>query len=185
MKDKKLLFVILVIILAVVAFVLIFLSNKKTPVENSNNTVVDTAIKDDVITKNEKLTPVNNYSAFFTVESCVEKYITYYTENDADAVLTILDKDYISKNKLNNKNVFEKIKYNEEANVFAAEEMYIEEYNDDINIYYVSGTLNSEGFDAESIELERVYFEVKLDYENMTFSLKPVQNGGVFNEKSN
>lgn len=189
MKNKKWLLLVLFIIL--IFIIIIYVINHKEKNEN----VEDKNFKQ---IEQKNLEPVKNHNLFFAVQTCVEKYLTYVANENKDEILMVLDEEYIKDNNINKNNVLEKINNNDILLNFHAEEMYFEEINDDINKYYVSGyqeaTVDND-YEDDSQELfteteashisQYMYFEVKLDFENMIFSIKPIENGGIFNEKSN
>ena len=49
---------------------------------------------------------VNDYSKFFTINSCVYKYITFLSSNKPDEVLNVLDKDFINQNNITLDNIY-------------------------------------------------------------------------------
>ena len=79
------------IIFVILVGVLIYIvsTNKK-----ENNEVVPETTKPYVYET------VNDYSDFFTIENCVNKYLSYLSLNDKDSLKKILDQEYL--NSINN-----------------------------------------------------------------------------------
>ena len=183
-RDKILVFILIIIIILLLVLIVKQLNG------NKKETIIDENIE--VITEEQRnLQPVKNYPAFFTVQLCVERYISYVINNDAESVLAVLDEGYIQKNNINKNNVFDKIDKIETEAEFHAEKMYCEEIDESTVKYYVLGNLeeiNENDMDALEIVdtslLGDVNFEVSIDYDNMIFSIKPMENGGIFNEEN-
>ena len=84
MKNKN--NIILIIIFVILVGVLIYIVST----DKKENSVVNES------TKSYKYEVVNDYSDFFTIENCVNKYFNYLSLNDKDSLMKILDQEYLS-----------------------------------------------------------------------------------------
>lgn len=167
MKNKN--NIILIIIFVILVGVLIYIVS--TGKKESNNIINET-------TKPYIYEKVNDYSYFFTIENCVNKYYNYLSLNDKDSLMKILDQEYLTSmnNVLENNN-----------NKYIGKNISIRlngMYNHD-NIYYVKGTIYEE-LKNKVNKLEDEYLIVKVDKDFKLFSITPIDkvkyNEGI-NEK--
>ena len=158
---------ILVIVFALLVIIAVVLINKNNP----------------TFTKKEKgtyskINIVKNYSNFYTVNSCVYRYLTYVANENKTSILNVLDEEYVNSNNITEENVLSFLtKY--EGNIsFESVKMYEEEINKNITKYYVKGNVINDIIDSDA-ELTEAYFIVKLDKKEQVFSIMPY-NGEVF-----
>lgn len=163
-KDYTLLIIICVILLCIV--VLLFLNNDST---NSN-----------ILNEEPKYKLVEDYSRFFTVNSCVYKYITYLNGNKTDELLKILDEEYIKNNNINSNNVYNFINKLNGNYTFKSKKIYYEVNNEKVIKYFVYGYLIEETIDGLGSKKD-YYVIVNLDLENQLFSITPY-DGSLFKE---
>lgn len=167
MKNKSNIILIIIFVILVGVLIYIISTDKK-----ENNDVVSETTKPYIYTK------VNNYSDFFTIESCVNKYYNYLSLNDKDSLSKLLDQEYLKSidNNLDNLNN----KYIDKNISIRLNGMY----NYD-NIYYVKGTIYEE-LKSKVNKLEDEYLIVKVNKDFKLFSITPIDkikyNEGI-NEK--
>ncbi len=132
----------------------------------------------------EKITLVNNYNRFFTISNAGNKYITYLKNQDKDALMNLLNHDYIEVNNLNKNNMFNILEPLDENNeyTFEARKMYEEKLNKNIIKYYIYGHLSVEIMDTYT-KPEDYYLIIHLDTENFTYFVTPY-NGEIFMEET-
>ena len=164
------------IILLIIFILLVFLSfyiydyfNKKE-VDNKNETEQQYILLDD-------------YSRFFTVNSCVYKYINYLQSKDSDSLLKVLDKNFIKVNNINENNIYDYLEKLEGNYSFVSKKIYYEKIDDKYVKYYVYGHLVEDLMDEIGEKLDR-YYVVTFDLENYLFSIIPY-NGDIFKEEEN
>lgn len=167
-KDKSKNNLILIIIFVILVGVLIYIVNTRKKEENIINDVVESYIYE----------TVNDYSEFFTIESCTNKYYNYLSLNDRDSLSKILDEKYLTS--INNNLDYLNNKYYGKNINIRLNEMY----NHD-NIYYVKGTIYEE-LKNKVNKLDEEYLIVKVDKDFKLFSITPIDkikyNEGI-NEK--
>lgn len=181
MKKKVLIAILILLIVIYVSIIIILKSKQGKNIENTDTNTLENVAS---INYDE----VKSATAFFTVESVVNKFVVYVADKDVDSVLKILDNKFIEDNNVNTNNVLEKIKGNNISGTFEAEKMYVEEIDENNNKYYVKGTLKQEleGENAQDIIInDNFCVIVSLDFDNMIFSITPLEDGGMFNEKAN
>ena len=148
MKNKM--NVILIMLLAILIGILIYV------ISNNNKNIVDNTVKEETY----KYDLVRDYSTFFTIEECANRYFNYLSLNDNSSLDKIYDKDYINRNNVNNyigKNV--SIRLNE---------MYVSN-----NVYYLKGNIYEELKNRVN-KLNEEYLIVKVDNEFKLFSIIPI-----------
>ena len=164
------------IILFIIFILLIFLSFY----------IYDYFNKDEIEEKKEiqsKYIILDDYSRFFTVNSCVYKYISYLQNKDTKSLLEILDRDFISKNSINSNNIYNHLENLDGNYSFTSKKIYYEEINEQYIKYYVYGHLSEDLMDEIGEKQDR-YYLVTFDLENYLFSIIPY-DGTIFKEGEN
>ena len=139
---------------------------------------------EEVIIKKEPIyNLVDDYSRFFTINSCVYKFINYNTAGKQEEIVNMLDSDYVESNNINKDNVYQFIEKLNGNYTFQASKIYYEK-NDETPIkYYVYGYIIEETMDGLG-EKEDYYIIVNLDLTNNLFSVSPY-DGSLFKEVNN
>lgn len=138
----------------------------------SNNDNIENNINTTEMPQTMEVTRVKNRNDFFTVVNCVDRYITYLSRKDPDILYNYLDEQYIKENKITKQNVLEHIQTLDDFYKFKAREMYILKDSNEIEQYFVYGTLTLEATGDDEQET-KFYISVKLDKTNNTFSVIP------------
>lgn len=123
---------------------------------------------------------VNDYNRFYTVSSCVTKYLNTLSSNNVENILTILDKNYKEKNKVTEDNIYNYIDKVDDVYNFSPRKMYYKKVNNYITKYYIYGTIEKSTIDSSS-DKKDYYIIVYLDSQNMTFAIEPY-DGKIFND---
>ena len=168
LKKSQYKYIIILIILVIISLIIYKLNNKEE--------------KEPVISN--KIQMLTNYSKFFTIDSSINKLIVFLENKDTDSILKVLDDEYKNTNNINNVYDFFP-KLNDCIYTFVSKEMYIKNTNNNIEKYYVKGTLNKEEMDENSVFVGEYYFIIKLDTDKRVFSLIPIDKEeyeGVINE---
>lgn len=164
MKDKSKIIAIALLVVAIIIVVVSYLLN------NNNG-------------KESNIDIVTNYSDFYTVDSCMYRFITYVASEDSESLYLILDSNYKKKNKINQNNVMELFNNINENSSFNSKKMYYEKLNDNITKYYVYGSIETaeliEDDTTDNLNSTDAYFIVYLDSSNQTFSIEPY-SGDIF-----
>lgn len=165
--KKKDCYIVMIIISLMLISILGLLYFKDTDTDNSIN-------------KDIKYTLLNDYSRFFTVDSCVYKYISYLSSGDKASVIKILDNNYVKSNEITESNLYQFINRLEGNYTYKSKKIYFVKNDDSHITYYVDGYLLQEVIDESPIKTEQ-YFVVKMDLKNYLFSITPY-NGEMFME---
>ena len=137
--------------------------------------------KDDVVEEKidtETISVVTDNSRFYTVSSCVSKYINYLSVADTEKLLILLSNDYKNKNSVNSSNLYNYIGTINEVKTFNPIKMFQQRISKSIYKYYIKGYLQEETMNSASIK-EDYYIIVILDERNMTFEIEPY-DGSMF-----
>ena len=170
LKKSQYKYIIVLVILVIISLIIYKLNNKKE--------------KETIISNKTQI--VTNYSKFFTVDSSINKLVVFLETKDTDSILKVLDDEYKKTNNINTNNVYDFFpKLNDNIYAFVSKEMYVQNKNNNIEKYYVKGTLNKEEMDENSVFIGEYYFIIKLDTDKRVFSLIPIDKEeyeGVINE---
>lgn len=163
-KDNSTLLMIIALILLVIVGIINFLGKDEEVVDNNETEY--------------KL--LHDYSRFFTIDSCIYKYITYVSNNKTEDILKVLDSDYVSNNNINSDNLYEYIDSLNGNYSFKTKKIYYEEVSNNYIKYYVYGYLIQESLDNIG-DKQDYYVIVNLDTKNQLFSISPY-DGSIFKE---
>lgn len=140
----------------------------------------DTEKKEQEIVKESNIKLLDDYSRFYTLDSCVYKYIAYITSNKQDEILNILDEEYIESNNITKDTLYNYINKLEGMYSFKSKKIYYETLSTNFFKYYIYGKLQKEGING-IIDSKDYYLIIKLDLKNNLFSVTPY-NGKIFKE---
>lgn len=163
-KDYTLLIIICVLLLSVA--VLLFLNNNDE--------------EENILSKEPKYKLVDDYSRFFTINSCAYKYITYLSSNKTDDLISVLDEEYVSKNNIDTNNVYNYVNKLSGNYSFKSKKIFYQDSDDKIIKYFVYGYLIEETINGIGTKQD-YYLIVNLDTENQLFSVSPY-DGDLFKE---
>lgn len=121
---------------------------------------------------------VKNYNDFYTVNSCVYRYLTYLQSSNTDALMKVLDENFISNNGINENNVYNYLTSYEGNLSFSSKKMYEEKISSNVYKYYVYGYVEKDVMDSFPEQIQS-YFIVRLDKKNNIFTIEPY-SGDIF-----
>ncbi len=162
-KRNKIIAIIILVIAIIVVIVLNIIYGNKSKEE-----VIDT----------KTISIVKDNDDFFTVSSCVSKYLNYLSINDTESLLTLLSKNYKEENNITSNNIYSYIKDVYSNPNFSPNKMYVQRLGKTIYKYYVYGTIEQEVINEISEGID-YYIIVILDESNTTFAIEPY-NGEIF-----
>lgn len=162
-RNKKMFAIILVIAVLLLGIYKLFFEKEKEHIET-----IDT----------KTISIVKDNNRFFTVSSCVSKYINYLMIKDTENLLVLLSNEYKKENSINSNNIYDYIKIIDGNNTFSAKKMYQQRVSKNIYKYYIYGYIQEELIDSIG-KKEPYYLIIIMDEENMTFSVEPY-DGSMF-----
>jgi len=162
-RNKKILAIVLVSLVVLLGIYNLFF-NKSDVVDEK----IDT----------ETISIVDDNSRFFTVSSCVSKYLNYLSSKDTDNLLILLSEEFKTVNSITDLNIYSYIGSLDEPKNFSPRKMYEQRLSKSIYKYYVYGYIYSESIDSIASKQE-YYLVVLLDEKNMTFAIEPY-DGSMF-----
>ena len=172
MKNKKLLIAIIsLIILVIIILTIILISRKKfyeeNIVDNDGNIVIEDEpqgdIEEQAIKDREK---VINATYFFSVEECINKYLSAIKMGGAVEVLDYLDENYIQQNNLTKENILTNI---EQGYDFLATKKK-KKRDKTLYSFIVKGVVDDDIYNQER------FYIVDLDLSNNAFKIIPLYN---------
>ena len=161
MKDKNKKRIMLYVVFAILFFIPIIIYNSK------NYKIEKTSFE------TKKVYLLKDYNRFFTIDSCIYKYINYLQTKSVDNILKVLNQDYINKNSINSDNVFNYVETLESMYSFKTKKVYYEELNDNTIKYYAYGYLKEELMDSPTKKNDR-YYTLILDNNKQVFNIMPL-----------
>lgn len=125
---------------------------------------------------------VTNPSMFFTVENCVNKYVSLIVAKDSEALYNLIDEKYKQENGITINNVLANNKSLSGNYSFISQQM-LEDKKEPYK-YYVKGYLIEEVYDEDNFNSNKIEYGliVKLDVVNNTYSVIPSEVGEYFDE---
>lgn len=194
--DKIRKIIIFMIIILVIFSLIVLIAIKRINKENNVNTVNE---NETLPIEETSIGAVKEINQFYTVEICMKKYISYtnldvktrynelnqpslaatYNINTEDekkqAIINLLDKDFIDDKGISVKNLSENIDYSAEDMDFEAIKINkLEDKKASVEGYAVYGKLKNLSTNNQDIKYR--YYIVKIDKNNNTFCIYPVNN---------
>ena len=117
---------------------------------------------------------VMEYGMFFSSVNNINKYLFYAYSKNTQALLNILNKDYIQSNNINSSNILTKLDTINVSCFFQAKKMYYKEINNNY-IYYILGDIIADGHDKPTIYKENVEYLLTVDYTNFAVEIYPLK----------
>lgn len=154
-KDYTLLIIICLILFSIVGLLYFNKSEDEEQVEKTKYVIL------------------NDYSRFFTVNSCVYKYIQYLSNKNYDNLFKVLSKEYINDNNLNESNIYNYLPNLNGNYSFVSKKIYYEKKDDNYFKYYVYGYIEQDLIDSIGSK-EYYYFLVNYDQKGNVFSITPI-----------
>lgn len=166
MKDNSKYIAIILAILAVIAIIVSLITDGNK--DSSNEPSI-----------------VTNASNFYTVNSCLYRFITYLSNEDKESLNLVISENYKRKNNITNNNVLSFFFDVDKDSTFVSEKMYYESISSNINKYYVKGHIEVNSIMQDEPlkpkNYNSVYFIVYLNSSDKVFSIEPY-NGEIFKE---
>ncbi len=163
MKDKEkriisLFIIIICIIIVLIVAILIFLNKnqqEKAVEENEGKQAIGL----------ETLNRTTDISIYSTVDECLKSYLAMTKIEEKEVLVSYLNEDFVANKNINNENVLNVINKFKDYDLYRTMLMY-EKYDVEnrISIYYVKGKIDG----------NYVFFKVRLDGNNETFDIYPI-----------
>lgn len=118
---------------------------------------------------------VDNRNMFFTVVNSINKYLDYIVKQDTKSVYLVLDPEYIQKNSITEQNVLQFVDDIKVAQLLLIQEMYEEELDEYHSNFYAYGTIGIQEDETGNAPRNDFYIEVKVNYEEETFAIVPLE----------
>ena len=184
--------VIMIIIIIVISVIILNMGDSIIRTEELTETEEGSGSEEEYDYENETVKKVTSSLKFYTVSNCIDTYIEKlniensayygYDENDEYTVVisdeeineyiySLLSEEYIEQNEITIDNLREKVEVFEENMIYTSLKMNVL-IQDTIEEYVVYGFLT----DSSLNFIKEIYFDVKLDMVNYTFSIEPISN---------
>ena len=161
-RNKKILLIILIVALVVLGIYKIFFE------KNGLDEPIDT----------ETISIVSEPNDFYTVSSCVSKYLNYLAVSDSDNLLVLISNEYKKENSITKENIYNFIGTLTGVHSFNARKMFVQRLSQNTYKYYVYGFISRETINTNPEE-NNFYIVVILDRKNGTFAIEPY-DGSMF-----
>lgn len=151
----------LLIILAAILLILGIISIVKKAKNNNDDSE-----------KTSKLEVVSDYSTFFTVENCINKYINALSNHNGEDAFNLLTNEYKNLTSINQDNIDDKLVYLDGNYIFESQREFVKKVGSNIKEYYVYGLLK-EDILGEYDAGKDAYYQVIIENDSYTFTLRP------------
>jgi len=161
-RNKKILLIVLIIALICLGIYKLFFDKKSSSEEIDTKTI----------------SIVSNPNDFYTVSSCVSKYLAYLSSGDNDKLYTLISDEYKKNNLVNKDNIYGFIDNLNGVYSFNPRKMFVQRLGENTYKFYVYGLTTLETINPYSNEKD-FYLIVILDRKNSTFAIEPY-DGSIF-----
>lgn len=168
-KIRNTIIILLTLLLISVIILIIVVALNRFKNNENNDSINEGVIKNPDFWNIQIVKDAND---FYTVSSCVDKFLSFWYMQDKKETYKILENKYKEENAITEENVFEKIGNLPEMLTFRPKKMYYINIEQSIQKYYVYGTTRADTMEERGIESD-YYVEVILNFNNETFSIRP------------
>lgn len=162
-RNKKILLIVLVTAVILLGIYKLFFDKKEIKEE-----IVDT----------ETISIVTNPNEFYTVSSCVSKFLNYLSTGDTENLFILLSEEYKEENSITKDNIYNFISSLNGVYSFNPKKMFVQRTNKNTYKFYVYGLVEEESINS-NYNRNDYYIVVILDKENGTFAIEPY-DGSMF-----
>ena len=179
---QKIIIAIFIFIIIIISLILIIL---KLDNNDEINNEIDTPEGEIIDYDEEELKTVTEKIDYYTVNACINSYITSLNENSSIYIIggeiekslqkgniyNMLSEEYIDKNNITESNVLSKVKILNDNYYFVPVKMRVLE-REDVNKFVTYGIIKT----IDNQYVQDMYIIVALDQKNKTFSIEPVDS---------
>ena len=122
---------------------------------------------------------VTDYNRYYTVKNAIIKYLSYVNSKDSDSIYEVLDTSYINDNSITKDNVLSKVENYNVAISYKSNKMCYKRIAKGITSYEVRGSIISMN---TSSYLNDKYYNIILDENNITFTIKPIEESTIISD---
>lgn len=168
---KKLIKYMMIVFTIIIILIVILLILTKNDNNNENGINKEEKIDSNAfeIKPEEELKQVKSIELVFNIKNCIQNYIDYINDDNYDAVMKVLDKNYIKNNNITKDNIKqESSKFLK--SIFWISDVYQKELTNEQKVYFIEGKIiNSNTYEY----VEKLKFTVIIDEVNQAFAVIP------------
>lgn len=164
MKKKRNIIIIVATIGIIIILIIANIAKKDNISKEEMNKIYSEVKENNEDVKDEKPIRTNRINTYVTVEETIKNYIENTKNQNVELVMSVLNKEYISKNNINSNNLSSSTQQYKNITSYKNIEMY-EQNSEKFTAYYIKGQINDQG---------NVYFEIGVDVNNHTYDIMPI-----------
>ena len=164
MKKKRNIIIIVATIGIIIILIIANIAKKDNISKEEMNKIYSEVKENNEDVKDEKPIRTNRINTYVTVEETIKSYIENIKNQNVELVMSVLNKEYISKNNINSNNLSSSTQQYKNITRYKNIEMY-EQNSEKFTAYYIKGQINDQG---------NVYFEIGVDVNNHTYDIMPI-----------
>ena len=164
MKKKRNIIKIVATIGIIIILIIANIAKKDNISKEEMNKIYSEVKENNEDVKDEKPIRTNRINTYVTVEETIKSYIENIKNQNVELVMSVLNKEYISKNNINSNNLSSSTQQYKNITSYKNIEMY-EQNSEKFTAYYIKGQINDQG---------NVYFEIGVDVNNHTYDIMPI-----------
>ena len=164
MKKKRNIIIIVATIGIIIILIIANIAKKDNISKEEMNKIYSEVKENNEDVKDEKPIRTNRINTYVTVEETIKSYIENIKNQNVELVMSVLNKEYISKNNINSNNLSSSTQQYKNITSYKNIEMY-EQNSEKFTAYYTKGQINDQG---------NVYFEIGVDVNNHTYDIMPI-----------
>lgn len=164
MKKKRNIIIIVATIGIIIILIIANIAKKDNISKEEMNKIYSEVKENNEDVKDEKPIRTNRINTYVTVEETIKNYIENTKNQNVELLMSVLNKEYISKNNINSNNLSSSTQQYKNITSYKNIEMY-EQNSEKFTAYYIKGQINDQG---------NVYFEIGVDVNNHTYDIMPI-----------
>lgn len=159
---------IIIIIIIIISIIIISLNNKKinkeeeTAIQEEQAEYINVMKNPASVVNGKKPELVKIENTYYCAKNSINKYFSYLREKNIEAIMGVLDSEYINKNNLNTNTILSARFIPKTVKEFNIEDMYSLD-GTQYTTFYIKGNMDK----------DEIYLVLNIDFDNKTFSIVP------------
>ena len=181
MKKRRILIVIAIIVIIIIIVIInkkLKTKNNEIDAQNQNlgNTLSETNnnVPSYLTESNMRLQKITSKEEFFMVKEIFESFTTMINQKNSDGLMNVIDKNYLTKNNINTKNVIDLFK-NNDFSYYIIEEATEYKQSDDVSLYVLKIRDKNNVKNSQIISNDSKFL-IKANTNTKTFAIYPNYN---------
>lgn len=182
MENRRHMIIILIILVLIIIIGLIYANiSKKQEGAGSRNDDESVSSQGEhfIEFKGGSIEPAQE-NDYYTIDSYMTNFLNSLAFEDSNTAIQLIDKTYAQENNIDVSNITSKLKFSDKYQIYNAIDISYIDLDENKRVYIIEGEILEK--ESSSGEKKRIDAIINVDFSNVTFSIKPYQEGTLNKE---